>query len=63
MKYLLLFPRKYPFLSGEPFLENEIEEIASRFDKILIFPTDACLTDKTSRHIQAANVDVCITEG
>ena len=63
MKYLILLSRKYPFLSGEPFLENEIEEIAPHFDKILIFPTDACLTDKTSRHIQAANVDVCITEG
>lgn len=62
MKYLILLSRKYPFLSGEPFLENEIEEIAPHFDKILIFPTDACLTDQPSRHIQAANVDVCVTE-
>lgn len=62
MKYLFLLSRKFPFLSGEPFLENEIEEIAPHFDKILIFPMDACLRDRPSRHIQAANVDVCVTE-
>ena len=62
MKYLILLSRKYPFLSGEPFLENEIEEIAPHFDKILIFPTNACLADQPSRHIQATNVDVCVTE-
>ena len=62
MKYLLLFSRKFPFLTGEPFLENEIEEIAPHFDKILIFPTNVCLTDKPTRYIQATNVDVCVTE-
>ena len=62
MKYLILLTRKYPYLSGEPFLENEIKEIASYFDKVCIFPTDACERDKQTRSISLDNIDVFTVE-
>lgn len=62
MKYLLLFDRKFPFLTGEAFLENEIEEIAAKFDKVVIFPIDASKENKLTRTIKASNVDIKVFE-
>lgn len=56
MKYLLLIDKKFPYKSGESFLENEIEEISKYFDKILIFPIDVCFKDKITRNIESKNV-------
>ncbi len=37
-KVLYLFTNKYPYASGESFLENEIIFTASKFEKVYIFP-------------------------
>lgn len=62
MKYLILLDRKFPFKSGEAFLENEIDEISSSFDKVIIIPTDASKKDKTTRNIRSNNVMVSVYE-
>ena len=49
MKYLILINRELPYKKGEAYLENEIEEIAKCFDRILIFPGDATLDEKKTR--------------
>jgi glycosyltransferase involved in cell wall biosynthesis len=56
MHYLILLNRKFPFGSGETFLENEIGILAQHFDKVLIFPSDACIGDNPTRLIQDPNV-------
>lgn len=58
MRYLILFNKKFPYKSGEAFLENEIDEIASYFDKVIIFPLDVFEKDVLTRTINAGNVDV-----
>lgn len=58
MRYLILFDKKFPYKSGEAFLENEIDEIASFFDKVMIFPLDVYNKDTLTRNISAQNVDV-----
>lgn len=62
MVYLVLIDRKFPYLSGESFLENEIDEISKYFDKILIFPTDVKKSSKPTRKIKSSNVEVIPTE-
>ncbi len=62
MEYLILLNRKFPYKSGETFLENEIEEIANQFDKIIIFPSDVCKTDSITRKIYSKNVDCIVME-
>lgn len=57
MKYLILIDKKFPYKSGESFLENEIDEISKFFDKILIYPIDACFKDKITRNIKSKNVE------
>lgn len=58
MDYLILLNKKYPYRNGETFLENEIEEIAKYFDKILIYPSDPVDDEKQTRIIKSDNVDV-----
>lgn len=58
MDYLILLDRKFPYRAGESFLENEIEEIASSFDKVLVYPSDPTLGEAPSREIRSTNVDV-----
>lgn len=62
MNYLILLNRKYPYKSGEAFLENEIDEIASSFDKVLIYPSDVTELDNMTRTIKSPNVTVRILE-
>ena len=62
MVYLVLIDRKFPYLSGESFLENEIDEISKYFDKILIFPIDVKKGSKPTRKIKSSNVEVIPTE-
>ncbi|WP_462410345.1 glycosyltransferase [Neobacillus sp. Marseille-QA0830] len=56
MKYLILIDTKFPYRAGETFLETEIQEISSSFDKIFIFPIDAIVGDEQTRPIIAENV-------
>ena len=58
MKRLLLIDRKFPFKSGEAFLENEINELSLEFDEINIFPIDAQIDEKFTRNITSKNVKV-----
>ena len=46
MKYLILIDRKFPYKTGEAFLENEINEISKFFDKIVIFPIDVAKNEE-----------------
>lgn len=62
MRYLILLDRKFPYKSGEAFLENEIEEIADSFDKIIIYPSDVKKSDLQTRKIKANNVETRILE-
>lgn len=41
MKKLIFITAKFPFGSGETFIENEINYLANAFDKIYIFATEA----------------------
>ncbi|MCP1111500.1 colanic acid/amylovoran biosynthesis glycosyltransferase [Lachnospiraceae bacterium PF1-21] len=58
MRYLILLNRKFPYESGESFLENEIDKISQHFDKILIFPSDKTKKSKMTRRIKSPNVHV-----
>ncbi len=60
MRYLILFNKKFPYKSGEAFLENEIDEIACHFDKVIVYPIDVYDKDVLTRTIKAQNVDVRI---
>ena len=62
MKYLILLNRKFPYKSGESFLENEIDEISINFDKIIIYPSDISKYDKKTRNINSKNVEAHILE-
>lgn len=62
MKYLILLNRKFPYKSGEVFLENEVDEIGAHFNHIFIYPSDVCTTDEQTRKINSSNVDVRILE-
>lgn len=61
MKYLILVDVQYPYSVGETFLENEIREIAPRFDQVLIFPADLVAGEKQTRSIPD-NVRACLFE-
>ncbi|MGN1141110.1 MAG: glycosyltransferase [Oliverpabstia sp.] len=56
MRYLILLNRRFPYKYGEAFLENEIDEISSFFDKIIIFPSDMTPNDPITRKIKSPNV-------
>mgnify|MGYP003302518097 CR=1 FL=1 len=58
MKYLILINREFPYKKGEAYLENEINEIANYFDKVLIFPGDAIINETKTRNIDLKNVQV-----
>ena len=58
MKYLVIINREFPCKKGEAYLENEINEIAKYFDKVLIFPGDATIDEKETRKIDSKNVQV-----
>ncbi len=58
MKYLILLDRKFPYKSGESFLENEINEISKYFDKIMIFPIDVAIDAEKTREILSENVEL-----
>lgn len=45
-------------MSGETFLENELNIISKSFDKILIFPINASVNSKKTRKITAKNIEV-----
>ena len=46
-KILFFFTSEYPYGSGETFIENEIQYLASRFDKIVIVSNNT--KDKQTR--------------
>lgn len=60
MKYLIILNRRFPYEYGEPFLENEIDEISPYFDKILIFPSDMTPQSSRTRTINSSNVNVTV---
>lgn len=62
MKYLILLNRKFPYKSGEAFLENEIDEISPKFDKMYIYPSDIKKGEKITREIKSNNVETRIIE-
>lgn len=62
MRYLVLLNRRFPYKYGEAFLENEIDEISSFFDRIIIFPSDMRISDPITRIIKSENVDVITFE-
>lgn len=62
MNYLILLNRKYPYKSGETFLENEIEEIAGAFDKIIIYPSDITPDDTLTRTVRSHGVETRVLE-
>lgn len=58
MEYLILLDRKFPYRTGESFLENEVEEIAPHFDRVLIYPSDPGVGETPTRRIESTNVEV-----
>lgn len=56
MKYLILIDKKFPYKSGEPFLENEINEIPSEFEQVIIFPIDIAKNEQQTRKINRKKV-------
>lgn len=56
MKYLILLNRKFPYKTGESFLENEIDIVSGFFDRVLIFPSDVYNKDTQTRIISSKNV-------
>ena len=56
MKKLIFVTSKFPFGSGETFIENEIKYLASAFDKIYIFATEA--TDNETIRAVPNNIHV-----
>lgn len=46
MKKLIFVTSKYPYGSGETFIENEIEYLSKSSDKIFIYPTEAHSSDE-----------------
>lgn len=63
MDYLVLLDRKFPYRTGESFLENEINEIAQHFDRVLIYPSDPLRGEEPTRGIASPNVEVKVTNG
>ncbi len=57
MNYLIIINTKYPYKSGETFLESEIRETASEFDKIIIYPIDILTKDKQTRNLPSNNIE------
>lgn len=62
MKKVILLNRKFPYKSGEAFLENEIDEISKYFDEIYIYPSDVSKNETMTRKIKSNNVKVRIIE-
>ncbi|MBO0481012.1 glycosyltransferase [Candidatus Enterococcus courvalinii] len=56
MKYLIILNKKFPFQTGESFLENEMKEIPQDFDRILLFPIHAVRGEEPTRKITRKNV-------
>lgn len=50
-KTCILLTYEYPYITSEPFLEEEIEYLKSAFKEIYIFPANASSTDKMTRNI------------
>lgn len=62
MRYLILLNRRFPYKYGEAFLENEIDEISSFFDMIIILPSDMTPNDPITRKIKSPNVSSVVFE-
>ena len=62
MRYLILLNRRFPYKYGEAFLENEIDEISSFFDMIIILPSDMTPNDPITRKIKSPNVSTVVFE-
>lgn len=58
MRYLILLDRKFPFRSGESFLENEIREVAGFFDCVVIYPNNPARGEERTRQVSSKNVKV-----
>lgn len=58
MEYLILLDRKFPYRTGESFLENEVEEIAPHFGHVLIYPSDPDAGEPLTRKIESTNVEI-----
>lgn len=50
-KSLLIITCEYPYITGEPFLENEMLYLQQRFDNIYIFPINASPRDVPTRTV------------
>lgn len=61
MDYLVLLDRKFPYRTGESFLENEINEIAPHFDRVFVYPSDPVRGEDPTRTIASPNVEVRVT--
>lgn len=63
MKCLILIDKKFPYDSGEPFLENEINTYTEIIDKIYIFPidigSDSIKTRKVPHNVKIITTNTC----
>ena len=50
-KTCILLTCEYPYITGEPFLENEMQYLSAAFDQIYLFPINA-----STKHIPTRNV-------
>lgn len=50
-KSLLIITCEYPYITGEPFLENEMLYLKQRFENIYIFPINASPNDVPTRNV------------
>ena len=51
MDILLFITDRYPFGKGEAFIENEVQHLSGRFDKVIIVPTALTVGDDISRTV------------
>lgn len=57
MKTLIMLTKYYPFGSGEAFVENEMNIVAERFDRVILIACDIDRKITSQRHIPQ-NVDI-----
>ena len=51
MHNLILITSEFPFLSGEPFLLNELPYLSERFNEIYVFSINGRVTDAKTRYV------------
>lgn len=60
LNYLIVLNRKYPYQSGEAFLESEVGVLASEFNQVIFFPVNPVSTSKPSRKVDQPNIKVVV---